>query len=240
MARQALTIATAVEVKRRLWVGENQADIANSLNLSQAAISDINRGKSWQHVPWPDGGFDPPSKVHQKARKAGFDPLVPTSPASLPGLPPTQAGEGYDLLTRAAAGGALEDAADRVESGAAIKERIVALVEATREEHDAALDAEIKDIVQKLNAVPTEHSEEAIATVPIETPSMEWDKVVGIAGRGNRFIAIAAQSDGFKRALCVVYAAIPPNDWNETFVYPLVLKTAELLGIEIKMEDDDA
>lgn len=42
-------------IKRRLWNGEAQHDIAADYEICTSQISNICAGYKWDYVPWPDG-----------------------------------------------------------------------------------------------------------------------------------------------------------------------------------------
>lgn len=50
-----LTRAQVAEIKKRLWLGQSQSQIAREFESTFQNVSNISRGVSWKHVPWPIG-----------------------------------------------------------------------------------------------------------------------------------------------------------------------------------------
>lgn len=48
-----------VAIKRSLWNGAKQVEIARAIGVSQPTISNIATGYRGSHIPWPDGSFGP-------------------------------------------------------------------------------------------------------------------------------------------------------------------------------------
>jgi hypothetical protein len=49
-----LTAEKVIEIKRRLLAGENHRLIGEDYGVTRTAISAINNGRTWSHVPWPN------------------------------------------------------------------------------------------------------------------------------------------------------------------------------------------
>jgi len=54
-----------LEIKRRLWIGEDHSAIAYEHNVCPENIIAIREGKSWIHTPWPDGSLGKMSRDHR-------------------------------------------------------------------------------------------------------------------------------------------------------------------------------
>lgn len=65
-----LTDAEVLDILNRVSNHENQSDIARQFGISNSVITHIKRGKTWAHLPRPDG-FDPffDSRVFNKRPK---------------------------------------------------------------------------------------------------------------------------------------------------------------------------
>lgn len=236
--KQRLTPATVLEVKRRFWQGESQAAIAASLGIGQSSVSDICTGRSFSFVPWPDGTYTPPARDERKRRAAGLDgeSHVLDRIADMQGVGTVSLEE------------TIEGVANEAEEVAAWRASLADMVEQIKELSDQEIDAEIKRIVeqgsvQDLNSAALHQStsspqEQAPATeVPPSPPVAEalvWEDVARIAGPRNRWVLLAADKPNLRRVIAVVYRALPPNDWNQTFVYPLIVRTAQILGISLE------
>lgn len=181
-----LSPATAQQIKAALWSGRTQKQTARDYGVSQASVSAIARGASYEYVPWPDGSFDPPARRDVRARAAGLEPpsVVPQRPSSLTGTPPVPALRTEDdamsslasilrasvplsasITERDPQDGSLpshiEDAVERAElSGEAAKQQIDLLVEETRLRVGAAADADLLALVHSASA-PLQDSAEA-------------------------------------------------------------------------------
>ena len=52
---QSLNTTLVRQIKKALWSGERQIDVAERFMVSQPTISYIVKGSQWPNVPWPDG-----------------------------------------------------------------------------------------------------------------------------------------------------------------------------------------
>lgn len=55
MPRILLDLAAATEIKRRVWLGHAQEDVAEQAKVSLILVSHIAAGRRWHDAPWPDG-----------------------------------------------------------------------------------------------------------------------------------------------------------------------------------------
>lgn len=51
--------ADVEDIKRNLWLGHRQADIATAFGISQTTVSRILRGEQYFDIPWPSGEVGP-------------------------------------------------------------------------------------------------------------------------------------------------------------------------------------
>lgn len=51
----SLDEARVAGIKRRIAAGEKDAAIADDHNVRPSTIWNIRRGRTWGHVPWPEG-----------------------------------------------------------------------------------------------------------------------------------------------------------------------------------------
>lgn len=52
---QSLNFSSVVKIKKAIWAGETQSEVAQRFAVSQATISRIVQGEQWPDVKWPDG-----------------------------------------------------------------------------------------------------------------------------------------------------------------------------------------
>ena len=72
-----------VAIKRSLWNGAKQVEVARAIGVSQPTVSNIATGYRGGHIPWPDGSFGPfpQSRRAELARiflMKGFEAIPPT------------------------------------------------------------------------------------------------------------------------------------------------------------------
>lgn len=242
-----VTPGTALEVKRRFWRGEAQADISRELGIAQSSVSDICTNRSFTYVPWPNGAYAPPSRDERKRRRDGLD----GEQEALSRIADrTQAG-----AERAAPGLSLSDtidtAAAEAEGAAAWRAELAEKVEQIKELSDIELDEELKRIVaadvQNLNSAATQPSSHGSVSpsdasggptspnlAPPQVEALPWEDILRICGTRNRWVRLAKDKPNTQFILGVIYKALPPNDWAEPFVYPLLRSTAQILGLPLE------
>jgi hypothetical protein len=70
----------ALEIKRRLWEGDVQAEIADEHGVSLGTISKIVAGRYWAEVQWPDGSTGRISEEQRTIIMQKRQAAKPTSP----------------------------------------------------------------------------------------------------------------------------------------------------------------
>lgn len=72
MARPSVSEEEAAGIKRALWDGYRQADVAAAFTTSAATVSRIATGRLYPDVPWPDGstGVMSPDRYRAAVRSA--------------------------------------------------------------------------------------------------------------------------------------------------------------------------
>lgn len=72
-----MTPSMISEIKRALWGGMSQLEIAERYHISQAAVSNVKRGTVGANVPWPNGKIGKmPSRVSAFDASAGWSELA--------------------------------------------------------------------------------------------------------------------------------------------------------------------
>lgn len=65
-----LTDEQVLEVRRRYWDGETQAELAAAFQVSQPTINHIVRGLTWTHLPMPEGARKKTKRVMPEEQRA--------------------------------------------------------------------------------------------------------------------------------------------------------------------------
>lgn len=236
MTTRTLTPATAAQIKLALWQGETQVSIAARFGCSQATVSSISIGRSYEYVPWPDGSFDPPAKRDKKARAAGIlTPTVLEARSAISPIAPSEDTAAERLAKR------MTSVEEGVESAKKAKVEILELSDLVKEQMDAAADEEVRAVVSSVQSL---NSAEYLASLEPPTDEgtlvtaemMAWEDVQAIAGLRNPYMARAKEDKAFRHALCIVFKHTAPNDWAAPHIYPLIIGTMKMIGYSIEEE----
>lgn len=57
--KQSLSVDSVTIIKRLLWLGRTQEEVAAILGVSQSTVSRIRSGRRYGDIPWPDGSTGP-------------------------------------------------------------------------------------------------------------------------------------------------------------------------------------
>ncbi|MAH45955.1 hypothetical protein CMI37_08990 [Candidatus Pacearchaeota archaeon] len=226
-----------VQIKDAIWAGEKQRAIAQNFGVTQTTISRIATGDEYFDTAWPDGSIGPlpinrRKEIHVGRRSRAAQAVLsvmedakvrPSEPILLEAI------EQVEEETHTPE----EQPLEVVQSEDPPRPRI------TREEADAMLEEqaealEAEDQQAMLNAIsdtgdnPEAEEQEEATEVDVDVHS--WDVILKLA-KTNAFVEKAERDDNtlLRNAICIVFKALPEDNWESSQCANLLKSTMEVL-----------
>lgn len=220
------------EIKRRLYAGDDQADIAAAFSITQPHVSRILHGKVWPEVPWPDGatGAADYRKVvtarddqntqalrTQKTSVLSRFKVVANEPPPMrenvtapdvpvPDIPAPRSAEqelGIDTNSMD-----WREAVDRL-----------------GEELQAQATDELEAAILVTSPAPQHATVHRHTAIPLDSPMLEWSEVLARAS-DVPIVVRACEVPMLRPAVRMVFAQVSPRQWASSNTERLVLETA--------------
>lgn len=216
----SLTAEHVASIKKLLWLGEHQSEIASLYGVSQATISRILHGKSWNKISWPDGSQGPMPLVRAKELKGrafrGESAPRPTV-GPVPADPTTATSDEIEQYI-----GPLGEAQLQISDED---------YEEIRGVLDSAMSDQLKSAV-KVGEKPRSGKKRKPAKLVVN-PRLKWERVVKLAP-GNKWVAAAKEETGkrgehLKLAICETFSRLDRERWSSDYAGKMILATLEIL-----------
>lgn len=184
------------DIKRMVWEGAPQREVAQWAGITQATVSRIVTGDQWFQVPWPDGSVGG-LPIEQRVRLH----IVKYSRRTIPDTGQyIQTQQDHPLLQIA---GAVEQEVDD-----AIEETLRRAVEADGGEDTPLLPSD-------------RGGDRSIPGPRAVFERQRWEAVVQLAG-DNALVRGAGEDQLRKAAIVEVFSNLPSGDWNKAIAVKLV------------------
>lgn len=180
-------------IKRLIWAGYIQTRVAGLYGVSQTSISRIVNGEDFYDVAWPDGSTGELNPLRRRALKGLRHNLM-----HLPGSP------------------------EEVDDDAGVTEIVrSSLAKALAESHSRDDDERLREALAMVAEGEVTEKVQTGDAVEEETPRIPFTMILEKA-RKNRLVVAALKKPKKQKALELVFANIPMDQWDSEMAEKLV------------------
>ena len=217
--RFKLTDPQILEIKRLLWEGAKQSEIAFIYNVTAVTISRIKQGTQPPDIIWPDGsrGPLPPERVQQlkDRRPKTFQQMVAEPEQSEPFAEQTPAAQPPVFVQTPEAHDIPQTPSPiTVQEEPSWKDQI-------EEKADSAIEQMENELIMSMA-----HKHEPDKSDPPKKPDkvyyekVEWENVLKECPK-NPLVAYATNDEVFREAVCIVFKSFQDEDRNTSMCIDL-------------------
>lgn len=233
MVERILSRADVVQIKELIWNGARHIDIATKFGVARNYVSWIAGGGVYGDISWPDGSIGKLSEerklIIRQMRgipKAGGEISKPSHPlrrrtdVEVPSIAiPTDLNKIIEEVM---------GPKEVPKPETYLSEYELAILEDIKRQHEEESEEELLRAVTCIE--PTSGRPPRSADVPFQYEKYDWEDVQVLAPF-NKFVKLATEQNDslLQEAICIVFCALPKNQWQEEHAWTNILSVREKL-----------